>query len=103
MEAMSKVVEIGFPGKGKEHWLHLRTSNPIESIFSGVRLRTEATKRLRQRENALYLVWKIVQRLSQRWRALNGGANLMALGLEGCVFKDGVLQPQAAARSEEAA
>ena len=68
----------------KEHWIHLRTSNPIESIFSGVRLRTDATRRMRRRDNALYLVFKIVERLSQNWRSLNGGANLMTLVLEGC-------------------
>ncbi len=48
----------------EEHWVHLRTSNPIESIFAGVRLRTNASKRLQVRENALYLVFKLVLRLS---------------------------------------
>ena len=75
-----------------EHWTHLRTTNPLESIFGGVRLRTDAAKRLRRRDNALYLVFKIVERLSGRWHALNGGANLMALVLAGCSFKDGLLQ-----------
>ena len=74
----------------KEHWVHLRTSNPVESIFAGVRLRTDATKRMRRREAALYLVFKIMERLSGKWRALNGGENLMALVLEGCVFRDGI-------------
>ncbi|MCH7800340.1 MAG: IS256 family transposase [Chloroflexi bacterium] len=76
----------------KEHWVHLRTSNPLESIFSGVRIRTDATRRMKRRDSALYLVFKIVERLSQRWRSLNGGENLMSLVLEGCVFKDGILQ-----------
>ena len=87
----------------KEHWLRLRTSNPIESLFSGVRLRTEATKRMRTRETTLYLVFKLVERLSQNWRALNGGENLMTLVPEGCTFEDGILQPrpvpEAAARA----
>jgi len=74
----------------KEHWVHLRTSNPVESIFAGVRLRTNAAKRLRKRESALYLVFKVIERLSGNWRALNGGQNLMALVLEGCVFEDGI-------------
>jgi transposase-like protein len=78
----------------KEHWIHLRTTNPIESIFSGVRLRTDAAKRMRQRDNALFLVFKIVQRLSRNWRTLNGGVNLMTLVLEGRKFKDGILQPE---------
>jgi len=76
----------------KEHWIHLRTTNPLESVFSGVRLRTDAARRMRRRDNALYLVFKIVERLSRNWRALNGGANLMTLVLEGCAFKDGILQ-----------
>ena len=74
-----------------EHWLHLRTSNPIESVFAGVRLRTNVAKRARVRENALYLVFKIVQRLATHWRTLNGGATLMTLVLAGERFVDGVL------------
>jgi putative transposase len=73
----------------QEHWVHLRTSNPIESICAGVRLRTEATKRMRSRETTLYLIFKVVQRLGERWRALNGGATLMGLVLDGTVFIDG--------------
>jgi transposase-like protein len=76
----------------KEHWIHLRTTNPLESIFSGVRLRTDAARRMKRRDNVLYLVFKIVERLSRNWRALNGGANLMTLVLEGREFKDGILQ-----------
>jgi transposase-like protein len=74
-----------------EHWRHLRTSNVIESVFAGVRLRTDVAKRARVRENALYLVFKIVQRLSGSWRELNGGATLMTLLLTGARFEDGVL------------
>jgi transposase-like protein len=81
----------------KEHWLHLRTSNPIESIFAGVRLRTDATKRMRSRETTLYLIFKVVQRLGERWRALNGGATLMGLVLDGTVFIDGKRVPRPAA------
>ena len=76
----------------KEHWIHLRTTNPLESIFAGVRIRTNAAKRMRRRDNALYLVFKVVQRLSGNWRSLNGGANRMSLVLEGSVFNDGILQ-----------
>ena len=87
----------------KEHWVHLRTSNPVESIFGGVRLRTAATKRMRTRETTLYLVFKLVERLSGNWRALNGGANLMALVLEGFVFSDGMRRPRAPAEGVLAA
>jgi putative transposase len=87
----------------KEHWLHLRTSNPIESIFAGVRLRTNAAKRLQTRESALYLVFKLVQRLSANWRTLNGGENLMRLVLDGAVFRDGLHQPRPPAGAADVA
>lgn len=76
----------------QEHWLHLRTTNAIESVFSGVRLRTNVAKRMGKRENALYLVFKVVERLGQNWRALNGGRTLMTLVLAGRCFIDGVLE-----------
>ncbi len=86
-----------------EHWLHLRTSNPIESVFAGVRLRTNVAKRARVRENALYLVFKIVERLATRWRVLNGGATVMALVLAGERFVDGVLVRRPPREGERAA
>lgn len=86
-----------------EHWLHLRTSNAIESVFAGVRLRTNVAKRARVRENALYLVFKIVERLGQHWRVLNGGATVMTLVLAGERFVDGVLVKQPPREEERAA
>ncbi len=74
----------------EEHWVHLRTSNPIESIFSGVRLRTNASKRLRVPESALYLVFKLVLRLSLNWRSINA-PNQLRLLLAGHQFQDGQL------------
>jgi putative transposase len=83
-----------------EHHIHLRTSNVVESIFAGVRLRTTVAKRARVRENALYLVFKIVERLATHWRQLNGGATIMTLLLAGARFRDGVLVEHAARREE---
>ena len=80
----------------QEHWTHLRTSNAIESIFAGVRLRTDVAKRIHQRENAVYLVFKVVNRLGRNWRALTGGRTLMTLVLAGERFVDGVLYPRTA-------
>jgi len=80
----------------QEHWLHLRTSNPIESIFAGVRLRTNVTKRLPNAENALYLVFKVVGRLSRHWRRV-GGSNLCQLVLDGIRFADGRMVTERAA------
>jgi putative transposase len=74
----------------EEHWVHLRTTNPIESIFSGVRLRTDASKRLRVPDNALYLVFKLVLRLSLNWRAITA-PNQLRLLLAGHEFRDGRL------------
>lgn len=74
----------------EEHWVHLRTTNPIESIFSGVRLRTDASKRLRVPDNALYLVFKLVCRLSLNWRGINA-PNQLRLLLAGYQFRDGHL------------
>lgn len=86
-----------------EHHIHLRTSNAIESVFAGVRLRTHVAKRARVRENALYLVFKIVERLGRHWRTLNGGATLMTLVLDGERFVDGVLVKQPRREEEQAA
>ena len=70
-----------------EHWSHLRTTNPLESVFSAVRLRTDATRRVKRRDTALFLVYKVVRRLADRWRPLYGGRNLM----NGARFAGGVL------------
>ena len=74
-----------------EHWVHLRTTNPLESVFSAVRLRTDATRRMKRRDSALYLVFKVSLRLSERWRPLNGDRNLMGLLIDGARFEDGIL------------
>jgi transposase-like protein len=74
----------------QEHWIHLRTTNPIESIFAGVRLRTNVTKHAPNRENAQYLVFKLIERLSQNWRRITG-SNLCQLVLSGRRFVDGKL------------
>lgn len=80
----------------QEHWVHLRTTNPIESIFAGVRLRTNVTKHAPNRENAQYLVFKLIERLSQNWRRITG-SNLCQLVLSGRQFVDGTLVDREAA------
>ena len=71
--------------------------------MAGVRLRTNVAKRARVRENALYLVFKIVERLATRWRVLNGGATIMAIVVAGERFVDGVLVRQPPREEERAA
>ncbi len=86
----------------EEHWQHLKTSNPIESVFAGVKLRTNAAKRMRVRENALYLVFKLVCRLGTNWRRINA-PNQLALLLAGHRFADGKLHVDQPVTEEVAA
>jgi putative transposase len=72
-----------------EHWMHLRTTNPIESVFATVRLRTEKTKGSGTRTACLTMVFKLMESASKHWRALNGSA-LLGDVLAGIVYVDGV-------------
>ena len=67
----------------KQHWIHLKTSNPIESTFAPVRLRTNAAKRLRTAKGALYLVYKLIERYSRSWRTINAPEKLLEVRLFG--------------------
>jgi putative transposase len=78
-----------------EHWVHLRTTNVIESVFATVRLRTEKTKGSGTRVACLTMVFKLMESASRRWRSLNGSP-LLAEVLKGVVFVDGVKQEGAA-------
>ncbi len=71
-----------------EHWQHLRTSNPIESTFATVRLRTYRTKGPGSREAGLAMAFKLALKAQSRWRKLNGSAKLQDL-IDGVVFVDG--------------
>ena len=74
-----------------EHWLHLRTTNPIESMFATVRLRTDKTKGCGSRVATLTMVFKLAQSAQARWRRLNGHA-LLSDVIAGIAFKDGEKQ-----------
>ncbi len=73
-----------------EHWIHLKTSNPIESTFATVRLRTKVTKGPGSRAAGLAMAFKLIESAQDRWRAVNG-PHLVALVRAGAVFKKGVL------------
>ena len=79
-----------------EHWIHLRTTNPIESTFATVRLRHRRTKGSGSRRACLAMVFKLVKIAESRWRRLNGRGQLIQL-LTGHVFVDGILQERDAA------
>ncbi len=72
-----------------EHWVHLRTTNPIESTFATVRLRTRRTKGCGSRIACLTMVWKLVESASKRWRVLNA-SQIIPDVIEGVRFVDGV-------------
>ncbi len=70
------------------HWQHIRTSNPIESTFATVRLRTAKTRGCGSRQTILSMVYKLGQSAQKKWRKLRG-FNLLADVIRGVQFKDG--------------
>ena len=73
-----------------EHWRHLRTTNPIESVFAPVRARTDITKGAGSRRAGLAMIFKLMEAAEQRWRKLTG-AHLVALVRAGARFENGEL------------
>jgi putative transposase len=72
-----------------EHWRHLRTTNPIESSFATVKLRTKVTKGAGSKKAALAMAYKLLDAAQERWRRFNGH-ELVADVLDGAKFKDGI-------------
>ena len=60
----------------ERNWKSIRTSNPIESVFASVRLRTEAAKQMRTGKSATYLVFALIRRLSENWNRISGHAHI---------------------------
>jgi putative transposase len=83
-----------------EHWKHIRTSNPIESTFATVRLRTSKTKGCLSRQTALAMVFKLAKSAERHWRRLDGSERLAQV-IEGVRFRDG--EPFQAAEEQAAA
>jgi transposase-like protein len=79
-----------------EHWKHLRTTNPIESTFSTIRLRHRRTKGNGSRKACLTMIFKLAQSAEKRWRVLDG-SSLLPDVIQGVTFQDGVRQAQAVA------
>ena len=77
-----------------EHWVHLRTTNPIESTFATVRLRTARTKGCGSRMACLTMVFKLAQCAERHWRRLNGAALLPEV-IQGVTFIDGLKEKAA--------
>jgi putative transposase len=88
--AFEKEALLGFYDYPVEHWIHLRTSNPIKSVFAPVRARTEVTKCPGSRVAGLAMIFKLMEAAEGRWRRLNRH-HLVALVRAGATFKDGEL------------
>lgn len=76
-----------------EHWAHIRTTNPIESLFATVRLRTAKVKNCGSRKTTLAMVFKLAITAEKKWRRLKG-YKLLADVIEGIPFKDGIRTEQ---------
>ena len=94
-KAVAKIVEdadvlLEFYKYPAEHRIHLRTTNPIESTFATVRLRTKVTKGPGSRAAGIAMAYKLIDAAQARWRAVNA-PHLVALVRAGAVFHKGKL------------
>ena len=94
--AKDRDVLLSFYDFPAEHWKHIRTTNPIESTFATVRLRTYRTKGCLSRKTAMAMVFKLCQCAQGKWRKLNGSDHLAEI-IHGIKFVDGERLDRAAA------
>jgi transposase-like protein len=107
-KAVAKITDdlevlLAFYDYPAEHWIHLRTTNPIESTFATVRHRTKITRGPGSRAAGLAMAFKLIEAAQDRWRAVNA-PHLVALVRAGALFEAGKLverpdehlQPEAA-------
>jgi transposase-like protein len=93
-KAMAKLTKdreelLAFYDFPAEHWVHIRTTNPIESTFSTVRLRSKRARNCGSRETTLAMVYKLLEVAKKKWKRLKGFA-LLTLVVNNVKFKDGV-------------
>jgi len=93
---------VAFYGFPQEHWKHLRTTNPVESPFAAVRLRTAAGKRYRKVANATALIWRVLLVAERAFRRLDH-PQLLAEIAEGATYEDGVRVARVEPTTAEAA
>ena len=106
-KAVAKIVDdaeplLAFYDFPAEHWIHLKTTNPIESTFATVRLRTKVTKGPGSRAAGLAMAFKLIEAAEQRWRSLNA-PHLVALVRAGATFDKGVMIERPTTQDQEAA
>ena len=88
---------VAFQDFPKAHWKHLRTTNPAESPFAAVRLRTAAAKRYKKVENATAVIWKTLLIAELAFRRLDA-PELLAEVAEGVLYVNGARQRAEATR-----
>lgn len=88
-----KVEMLAFYDFPAEHWTHIRTSNPIESMFATVRLRTNKTKNCGSRKTTLAMACKLMRTAEDNWRRLRG-FKLLADIIKGVMFRDGIRETE---------
>ena len=86
--AKNKAEMLAFYDFPSEHWLHIRTTNPIESVFATVRLRGKRTKNCGSRETTLSMTFKLIESAQNRWKRLRG-YKLLAEVIRGVKFENG--------------
>ena len=86
--AKDREVLLAFYDFPAEHWKHVRSTNPVESTFATVRLRTDKTKGCLSRATALAMVFKLTRSAERHWRRLNGSDRLAEI-VRGVRFRDG--------------
>ena len=107
-KATEKIVDkdreelLAFYAFPAEHWVHLKTTNPIESTFATVRLRTKVTKGPGSRAAGLAMAYKLIEQAQTRWRAVNA-PHLVALVRAGVTFEKGVMVERTDEQDEEVA
>src|SRR3954469_14569370 len=103
-KAVAKITDGGevllaFYDYPAQHWIHLRTTNPIESTFATVRHRTKVTRGPGSRAAGLAMAFKLIEAAQDRWRAVNG-PHLVALVRTGATFVNGKLVERPDERSQ---
>jgi putative transposase len=108
-KAVAKITDdvdvlLAFYDYPPEHWVHLRTTNPIESTFATVRLRQRVTKGPGSRAAGVAMAFKLIESAQTRWRAVNA-PHLVALVRAGARFKKGKLveRPDESGRDQQVA
>ena len=92
MECLRKDREelLAFYDFPAEHWVHIRTTNPIESTFATVRLRSKRSKNCGSRDTTLAMVYKLMESAEKKWRKIQG-FRLLTLVVNNVAFVDGEL------------